>query len=103
MPYRNPPQVNAADLAAWTHQQQNYFWHPPAQQAEHPHLHLTGGTVNGVVTIANLSYTTREDPPNNMNLPFDPNNGFPPLPADIQYSRAYNIRIDDLNHALLRV
>jgi hypothetical protein len=102
MPYRNPPQVNATQLAAWTHQQQNYFWHPPVQQVEHPHLHLTGGTVGGVVTIANLSYTTRDDAPN-MNLPFDVDHGFALLPPDIEYSQAYNIRIEDLNNALYRV
>jgi len=98
MPYQN--RVNAADLGSWTHQQQNYFWYPPAQQANYPHLHLTGGTVGGVVTIGNLSYTTG-GAGGNINLPFSADHGFPMLPDAVGYSLAYNIRIEDLNNHLL--
>ncbi len=99
MPYVNPPKVPVSALSSWTHQQQNYFWHPPAQQTEHPHLHLTGSTVSEVVTISNLSYTTG-GAGGNINLAFDPDTGFAHLPAHIQYAQAYNIRIDDLNASL---
>ena len=103
MPYVNPPKINASDLSGWSHQQQNYFWHPGAQGSEKPHLHLTGSTVSGVVTISNLSYTTTEGGSNNINLVFDKDTGFAEIRKDIEYKRAYNIKIEDINKHLHKV
>ncbi len=102
MPYKDPPQIAAAELSGWTHQQQNYFWHPGAQQAEHPHLHMTGSTISGIVTISNLSYTTG-GAGGNFAIQFTRAGGYALISQEISYKRAYNIMIEDLNRALITV
>ncbi|MDE1465668.1 hypothetical protein [Spartinivicinus poritis] len=103
MAYVNPPKINKTDLSSWTHQQQNYFWHPGAQQTEKPHLHLTGSTVSEVVTISNLSYTTTAGGTENINLVFNSETGFATIVRDIEYKLAYNIKIEDINNKLHKV
>lgn len=103
MTYQNPPKVPVSFFGpTWTHQSQNYFWHPPAQQTEYPHLHLTGGTVSEIVTISNLSYTTGGSG-GNINIVFSAASGFQLITQDITYKMAYNTTITALNAALLKV
>lgn len=103
MTYQNPPKVPVSFFGpTWTHQSQNYFWHPPVQQTEYPHLHLTGGTVSEIVTISNLSYTTG-GAGGNINIVFSAASGFQLITQDITYKMAYNTTISALNAALLKV
>ena len=102
MPYRNPPQIPAAALSTWEHSSADYYWHPGAQQAQHPHLHLNGSTVNGVVTINFLKYTTGGQG-GNITIQFTQAGGYQAIADPIGYQQAYNIKIEDINNSLLTV
>lgn len=104
--YVDPPEIstNALTDGEWTHPSAgNYFWHPPAQQSEHPHFHLTGSTNEntGIVKIGNLSYTTGGTG-NDIRIQFDARTGYDQITSNIEYQKSYNIKIDDLNQKLVR-
>lgn len=104
--YVNPPQIRYSKLTetGWTYGSGgSYYWHPPAQQAEKPHFHLSGSRNqnSGIETIKNLSYTNK-DGVGNFTVPFNVNSGYQQITKNIEYKNAYNIKIDDLNKNLIR-